>query len=216
MDTPSTTKRQERPTRERQPQLSTIMSTPSVVMALAECQSDCKITVASLCCDSVQAKSTSSKPTGQRHLQESEPRSSPDMIPIWARDHHHPKCLDATVDRPCFLAAHSSGFHDPGLATQLSCVGHFNTLSSSAKTPHDPDNAGSMAVSLPPTLFATLDSSTAVYRYWGADPGYNQWIIRHQTSHLGKLFGPQDFLTGRSRSSSSCTIASSRGSLDQR
>jgi hypothetical protein len=169
-DTPSTTKRQERPTQERLPQLSTTMSTLSVVVALGEHQSDCKITVVSLCCDSVQAKSTSSEPTRQRHLHESETRSSPDMVPIWAQDHHHPKRLDATVDRPCSLVAHSSGFHDSGLATQLSRVSRSDTINSSAKIPHHLDNNGGLAVSLPPTLSTTPGSSKAVYKYRGADP----------------------------------------------
>jgi hypothetical protein len=170
MDPPSTTERRKRPTRERQPQLSATMSTPSVVVALGERQSDCKITVASLCCDSVQAKSTSSEPTGQRHLHESETRSSPDMVPIWAQDHHHAKRLDATVDRPCSLVAHSSGFHGSGLATQLSRVSRPDTSNCSAKIPHHFDNNGGVTVSLPPTLSTTPGSSKAVYKYWGADP----------------------------------------------
>jgi hypothetical protein len=170
IDKHSTTKRQERPTRKRLPQLSTTMSIPSVVVALGERQSDCKITVASLCCDSVQARSTSSEPTGQRNLHQSETRSSPDMVPIWAQDHHHARRLDATVDRPCSLVAHSSGFHDSGLATQLSRVSHSNTINSSAKIPHHFDNSGDVAVSLPPTLSTTPGSSKAVYKYWGADP----------------------------------------------
>jgi hypothetical protein len=146
------------------------MSTPSVVVALGERQSDCKITVASLCCDSGQAKSTSSEPTGQRHLHESETRSPPDVVPIWAQDHHHPKRLDVTVDRPCSIVAHSSGFHDSGLATQLSCVGRSDTINNSAKIPHHLDNNGGVAVSLPPTLSTTPGGSKAVYKYRGADP----------------------------------------------
>lgn len=89
-------------------------------MALGERQSDCKITVTSLCCDGVQTESTWSGPTGQRHLHEPETRSLPDVVPIWALDHHYSSHLDATVDRPCSLVCHSSGFRDSGLATQLS------------------------------------------------------------------------------------------------
>jgi hypothetical protein len=169
-DTLSTTKRQERPARDRLPQLSTIMSTPSVAVAIGERQSDCKITVESLCCDSVQAKSTSSEPTGQRHLHESETRSSPDMVPIWPQDHYHPKRLDAIVDRPCSLVAHSSGFHAYGFATQLSRVSRPDIINIPAKTPHHLDNNGGVAVSLPPTLFTTSGSSKADYKYQGPDP----------------------------------------------
>jgi hypothetical protein len=142
------------------------MSTPSIVGALGECQSDCKITVASLCCDSGQAKSTPSEPTGQRHLHESETRSSPDMVPIWAQDHHHPRRLDATFDRPCSLVAHSSGFHDSGLATQLSRVSRSDTINSSAKIPYRLDDHEGVAVSLPPTP----SCSKAIYRHRGAEP----------------------------------------------
>lgn len=134
-----------------------------------------------MCCDSGQARSASSEPTGQQHLQGSETRSSPDMVPIWAQDHHHPKRLDATVDRPCSLVAHSSGFHDSGPATQLSRVSRSDTINSSAKIPHHLEDNGGVAVSLPSTLSTTPGSSKAVYRYQGADPRV-QWIDQPTTS----------------------------------
>lgn len=134
-------------------------------MALGERQSDYKITVVSLCCDSVQAKYTSSKLTGQRHLHESETHSSPDVVSTWAQDYHHPKGLDATVDRPCSFVAHSSGFRKSGLATQLSHVSRSDTNNSSAKISYHLDNHEGIAVSLPPTP----SCSKAVYRHRRAE-----------------------------------------------
>jgi hypothetical protein len=142
------------------------MSTPSVVIAVGGHRRDCKITVASLCCDSGEAESASTELNEQRHLHRSETRSSPDVVPIWAQYHHHPEGLNATVDRPCSLVSHSSGFHDSGLATQFSQVSRSDTNNSSAKIPYHLDNHEGVAVPLPPMP----SCSKAVYRHRGAEP----------------------------------------------
>jgi hypothetical protein len=145
------------------------MSTPSVVMTVGDRQSDRKITVASLCCDSGEAKSAPTEPTEQRHLHGSDPRSSPDVVPIRAQGRYLGR-LDAAVDLPSSLVIHLGALDDPGLATQPSRVTRSDTVNSSTKTPYRLSNPGSMAVSFPPTLFATPDSSKAVHKYQGADP----------------------------------------------
>lgn len=108
------------------------MSTPSFVVALGERQSDCKITVASLCCDSVQAKITSSEHR-QRHLHESETRSSPDVVLIWTRGPQF-GCLDTTVTCPSLFSARSSSLDGSALVTQLHCVARSNTTNDSNGT----------------------------------------------------------------------------------
>jgi hypothetical protein len=92
------------------------------------------------------------------------------VVSIRAQDHYHPKRVDATIDRPCSLVAHPSGFHDPDLATQLSRVSRSGTINSSARIPHHLNNNGGVAMSLSPTLSTTPDSSKAVHKYRGADP----------------------------------------------
>lgn len=109
------------------------MSTPFVVVAPGEGQSDCKITVASLCCDSGQAKTTWSEPNGQRHLHESETRSSPDVDPIWTRGRQF-GCLDTTVTFPSLSSAGSSSFNGSALVSQLHYVARSNTTKDSNGT----------------------------------------------------------------------------------
>jgi hypothetical protein len=44
--------------------------------------------VVSLCCNSGEAKTASTRPTEQRHRHGSETRSLPDVIPTWTQDRH--------------------------------------------------------------------------------------------------------------------------------
>jgi hypothetical protein len=102
-------------------------------MAVREGQSDCKITVASLCCDSGQTRSASTEPPGQRHLHGSKTLSPPDMVPTWTQDRHLGH-FDMTVTLPSLLSVKPSSLDDSGLATQLHCVGRSDTTNGSNGT----------------------------------------------------------------------------------
>jgi hypothetical protein len=95
-------------------------------MAIGDRQSDRKITVASLCCDSGEAKSASNEPTEQRHLRGSRTRSPPDVVPIRTQDRHLGH-IDTTVTFPPLLSAELSSLDGSGLVTKLSCASRSDT-----------------------------------------------------------------------------------------
>jgi hypothetical protein len=98
-----------------------------------ERQSDCKIPVASLCCDSGQTRSASTKPPEQRHLHGSKLRSPPDMVRTWTQDRHLGH-VNMTVTLPSLLSVKSSSLDGSGLDTQLHCIGHSDTTNGSNGT----------------------------------------------------------------------------------
>jgi hypothetical protein len=102
-------------------------------MAVRARQSDYKITMASLCCDSGQTRSASTEPPGQQHLYGSKTRSPPDLVPTWTQDRHLGH-VDITVTLPLLLSVKSSSLDGSGLATQLHCVGRSDTTNGSNGT----------------------------------------------------------------------------------
>jgi hypothetical protein len=188
------------------------MSTPSVVMTIGDRQSDRKITVASLCCDSGEAKSAPTEPTEQPHLYESKTRSPPDVAPTRIRDRHLGH-IDTTVTFPSLLSAESSSLDGSGPVTQLHCVGRSDTANDSNGTsnvigsiggapPHvndiidylytvhtntaqyrDGSGEPTMPISsAPPT---TPGSTNAIHTYRGADPRV-QSIVQPTPAQLPK------------------------------
>jgi ribosomal protein L32 len=78
--------------------------------------------VASLCCDSAQAKFASTEPTGQRRSHGSKTLSSPDVIWICAQDRHI-KRPHTAVDSFYLLLVQLGGLGELDLTTQ-----HCRTL----------------------------------------------------------------------------------------
>lgn len=164
-------------------------------MAVNKCQDHRKITVASLCSDTGEAKTVSTEPIEQWHSYESKTRST--RAAVWVR-RHHLECPDTAVTLPSLLSVHSSDLGGSGLATRPSCVGHFDIANSSngtrdaigftngARFPSNrttddpsiihtnadqqPDGTWSMAVPLPSTPFTTPGSSNVFYTNHKVDP----------------------------------------------
>lgn len=138
-------------TQERQPILATTIPTPSLVMTVGERQNDHRITVASLCCDSGQAKSVSAESVMKRHLHISALRCSSDVVTNTAQDGHTGHS-DATVDLNLSPLVQSGGLSDSGLATQLRRMSRSNTENVCTTIPYHPPN-----------------SSKAVYKHHSAE-----------------------------------------------